>query len=115
MITGYRPLPLVGRVSGSTVLEHPTTVTKVNMSQHPPALWMNAGHFCHGVIPTAAAAIAIDKAISEGDSGSDDLADWEAIHPRWPVPPPFKQLVSQCCSWWCLLMDYKDRWNGSLA
>ena len=120
MITGYRPLPLVGRVDptwdyfrkrrqrsrADDGLAPSTTTVGYSVSKHPPQLWLNTGHFCHGVVPTAAAAIAIDAAIATG--ATDLIEQWEVIQPSFPIPAPFKQAVAQICSWTLLLADYLE-------
>jgi gamma-glutamylputrescine oxidase len=128
MVAGFRKIPYVGCVrhaksSFSSISDgiqiqkseelsadlQPTPQTRPSVSHLSPgrpALWISALHFCHGVVPTAAAALALDEAIGSGSMSR--LKVWEAVRPAAvpPVPDPFKQLVAQGISWGLLAADH---------
>ena len=88
MVTGYPWMPIVRQTN-------------------PKGLWINAGHFAHGVVPTAAAGVAVADAII---GEREKLSHWEAVNAPWfTLWAPLKQLGAQIGSSGSIV---KDWWEG---
>ena len=87
-IMGYalHKMPLIGRIE--------------------PGLWVSSAYGGHGVAQTAAGAIVLAAALTEGD---DEWRRFEAFPMRW-AGGPLGRAGTQAAYWW---MQARDRWDES--
>jgi gamma-glutamylputrescine oxidase len=78
------------------------------IGQLEPGLWMSSAYGGHGVGQTAAGAILLANAITEGD---DEWRRYQAFPLRW-AGGPVGRVATQAAYWW---MQARDRWDESRA
>jgi len=78
------------------------------IGQLEPGLWMSSAYGGHGVGQTAAGAILLANAITEGD---DEWRRYQAFPLRW-AGGALGRVATQAVYWWMQARDTLDEWRG---